>query len=318
MATPLFQDRIILAPMSTYNTGAFLQIVAAAGCDMAYTGLLSSYGLTMPGSKTEKMLEAPPPGLDLVVQLFGGDPAVVARAAEVVAGWGRAAAVDINMGCPVKKVLKTSAGAALMRDADRAAAIVRETARRVSLPVTAKIRSGWNEEEINAAEVAARCEEAGAAAVAVHPRTCAQGFRGPADWALIRAVKEAVGIPVIGSGDVLSPEDVKLMREETGCDSVMIGRAALQDPTLAGRAARYMRTGELLPVPSAEERTKLLLRHLELEVKSSGARSGVKKMRKFFAACTRGMPRSAELRDSLMRAKVPGTVEKILAEYLEE
>ncbi|MFH1539803.1 MAG: tRNA dihydrouridine synthase DusB [bacterium] len=316
MPSSLFKNRVILAPMSTYNTAAFLRVAAESGCDMAFTGLLSAFGLVMPGSKTVRMLEEPPEGLELAVQLFGSDPDTVARAAELVAGWGRAAAIDINMGCPVKKVVKTSAGAALMRNPEHAAAIVREASRRVGLPVTVKIRSGWDAGEVNAVEVARACEEAGAAAVSIHPRTCSQGFGDSADWGLIRRVKEAVGVPVIGSGDIISPEDVKLMMEETGCDSVMIGRAALQDPTLVGRAAHFLRTGELSPEPPREERIKLLLRHLELEVEQSGERRGVRKMRKFFASCTRGLPRSAELRDTLMKAKVPETVEKILAGYL--
>ncbi|MEW5945412.1 MAG: tRNA dihydrouridine synthase DusB [bacterium] len=303
---------VILAPMSGYNTPAFLRVAAEHGCGAAYTGLLTSHGIVRGGAPEAFKDASLPSGFILVAQLFGSDPDIMAEAASILEDTKRFAAIDVNMGCPVRKVVRTESGAALMRDPPRAAAVVEAVVESVDLPVTVKLRSGWNEREINAPLMARLCEEAGASAAALHPRAKEQGFRGKADWTLIRRVKERAGVPVIGSGDVGSPPDAKKMLDETGCDAVMIGRAALRDPSIIGRTEHFLRTGELLPEPSHPERIRTALRHFRLHVETAGEKRGVPEMRKHFAACTRGLPGSASLRGALLAAADAKSVEKIL------
>lgn len=317
MDKSIFAEKVILAPMSGYNTPAFLSVAADCGCGMAYTGLISCAGLVRDSIRTTSLVQPPPNGMTLIVQLFCGDPGLAAEAAAIVESWRFPSGIDINMGCPVRKVLKTGGGAELMRAPVKAAELVRRTAAAVSLPVTVKLRSGWDSNSINVVEMARVCVDAGAAAVTVHPRTRPQGYSGRADWSLIAEVKRAVDAPVLGSGDIVAPEDAARMREETGCDSVMIGRAALADPSILGRAAEFLSTGRAPQLPTFEARLEILrtLMRRQLEYKS-GLR-GLKQIRKFFASMTKGLPGSAALRGELIKAKTPERVEALLAARLE-
>jgi len=243
----------ILAPMAGVSEMPFRLLALELGAGLAPTELVSSAGLVRASARTRKYLRHGPEERPFTVQLFGGDPGLMAEAGLLARAAG-AEVLDINMGCPVPKVTRNGAGSALLCHPERAAELVAALVRATGLPVTAKIRAGWDSTRINAPEVARALEGAGASAVALHPRTRAQGYSGAADWRLITAVKEAVRIPVIGNGDVRSPDDARRMREQTGCDAVMVGRAALGNPWIF----RELGGG---PPATALERCQLVARH---------------------------------------------------------
>ena len=251
------RNRWILAPMAGVSERPFRVIAQRLGAALCPTELVSSAGLVRASARTRKYLRRDPAEQPFVVQLFGGDPAQMAEAAAMARDAG-ANAIDVNMGCPVPKVTKNGAGSALLCQPERAAEIVRAVAT-AGLPVTAKIRSGWDQSRINAVEVAQALEAAGAAWVAIHARSRAQGYAGRADWSLIAKVKAAVQIPVVGNGDVTTPEAGRRMVEETGCDGVMIGRGALGNPWIF----RELCGG---PPPTAEERRELVRGHFDAQL----------------------------------------------------
>ena len=236
----MLDSPLILAPMAGYTDAAFRLLAKQHGCGLVTSEMISSHGLIYDNDKTKRYLHSDPREAPLSVQIFGADPLVMARAAEMVQENG-AHIVDINMGCPVKRVVKTGAGAALLRDLPRVGRILSEVRRAVTCPLTIKIRSGWSADEITAPDVASLAQDMGVDAVAVHPRTARQGFGGSADWDVIKRLKQRVSIPVIGNGDVREPSDVVRMINHTGCDAVMIGRGCLGkslDFFSSGRAAR--------------------------------------------------------------------------------
>jgi len=251
------------------------------------------------------------------VQLFGSDPAMMAEAAKLVADHG-ADIVDINMGCWVPKVVKKGGGAALLGDICTATMVVEAVVRAVDVPVTVKVRSGLDPEHITAIEFAKAAEQSGVKAIAVHGRTASQGFTGKANWDIIRQVKDAVSIPVIGNGDVKNAEDAAQMLAETGCDGVMIGRAALGYPWLFHEIAHEIRTGEKLPAPSASKRAAIAIRHAQLSVESStiGERQTIYELRGQLTKYHLGVPGAAAVREKLVFAETLADVEAILTPYL--
>jgi nifR3 family TIM-barrel protein len=284
------------------------------GCALVYTEMISAKGLLYNNKSTWEMLPREGEGRPLAVQLFGSEPEVMAAAAKIVATFP-VDIIDINMGCPVAKVVKNGEGAALMKDPDRAARIVAAVAGAVSLPVTVKIRKGWDKETSNAVAFARQMEEAGARAIAVHGRTRSQMYGGKADWHVIREVKEAVSIPVIGNGDIWEPTDAARMLAETGCDAVMLARGTLGNPWLISRTVAYLASGRLLPPPAASERLAMALRHLDLLMAHKGEERGVREMRKFAAWYLKGLPNSAATRDRVTRARDGEEMRKILAAF---
>lgn len=294
---------VALAPMSGITDSSFRRLCREAGAGLTWTGLISANAVRYASEKTKELLSLRPEERPVCAQVFGADPEVVAAAAAWAMARG-ADLVDVNMGCAVPKVLKARAGVALMADPDRAEAMVRATAAAVApAPLLVKMRRGWQDRGEQAPALAQRVEQAGAAGVVVHPRWARQGFRGQADWSVIREVKAAVGIPVIGSGDIRQPEDAVRMVEETGCDGVMVGRAALGNPWILGQVAAALR-GEAVPPPAGrEERIAMAARHLELVVADRGEALGVREMRKHFAWYLRGLPEAASLRDQANRAR---------------
>lgn len=308
---------VLAAPMAGVTDKAFRLLAREAGAALVYTEMLSARALARESRRTREMLDLSGEQPPVAVQIFGNDPREMAAAARQAEAAG-AALVDINMGCPTPKVVKNGDGAALLRDLPRALDIVRACVEAVRVPVTVKMRRGWEEGEEVAPELAAAAEAAGASAVAVHGRFRSQFYQGRADWPAIRRVVEAVRIPVIGNGDVRSPRDAFLLLEETGCRAVMIGRAALGNPWIFGRVARYLERGEEVPPPPPAVRVEMALRHLRLQVRYKGEQVGVRQMRKHLAWYLRGLPGAASLRQQLHRVESLAEAEAVLRSILAE
>jgi tRNA-dihydrouridine synthase B len=288
---------LILAPMAGITDLSFRRITKSFDVDLVTSEMVSSEGLVRNTARTKMLLQSHAEEKPLAIQLFGSDPAVVAEAARIVADEG-ADIIDLNMGCPVPKVVRQGAGAALLRNPETVAMLVNAVRQAVSIPVTVKTRSGWSQSKINVSEVARVAEDAGADAISIHPRTAKQGFSGSADWPLIARVKQAVNIPVIGNGDVTCPEDVGKMRKLTQCDGVMIGRGAMGNPWIF-KQARQLAKGQPLSSPTPQERLDVVRRHLELYEESLHGRQSLSGVRSRLMWYSRRLRGSARLRASL-------------------
>jgi len=299
----LVDPPVVLAPMSGVTDLSFRLLCREAGARLAYTGLISANALRYRREKTKALLAFPPGDHPIAAQVFGADPEIVAAAAALAVECG-ADMVDVNMGCAVPKVVRARAGAALMADPERAEAMVRVVAAAArGRPVGVKLRRGWRDRGEDAIAFSRRCEAAGAAVIAVHPRWVGQGLRGSADWSVIAQIKRAVAIPVIGNGDIRSGEDALHMMAETGCDGVMVGRASLGSPGVFAEIAAALR-GEARPrPPSPEQRIALAERHLHMMVADRGPAVAVPEMRKHVAWYLKGLPSAAALRDRANHAR---------------
>jgi nifR3 family TIM-barrel protein len=266
----------------------FRVLARECGCALAFTEMVSANGLVRETCRTYGYLASSPQDRPLGVQLFGADPAILAEAARIAESCG-ADLIDINMGCPVKKVVKTGAGAALMRAPDLVRSVVAAVRRAITRPLTVKLRSGWRRSEVNAPQLALIAQEEGADAVVVHPRTADQGFGGDADWGVIGTIKAALTIPVIGSGDIRRPEDGPRMIQATRCDAVMIGRASLGNPWIFREMIPLLSCGDKGSPPTPEERQATILRHLNLTLAAAGEGPGIRQFRKHLLWYTRGM-----------------------------
>jgi len=295
----LLKNNVFLAPMAGITDLPFRTIVREFGCGLAFTEMVSAAGLVLGTGKTCRYLDSSPADRPLGVQLFGVDPGTLAAAARIAAAGG-VELLDMNMGCPVKKVVKTGAGAALMRDPKRAAAILKALRGASDLPLTVKIRAGWRQSEINALEIGRIAEECGADAVILHPRTAEQGFGGRSDWGLLAALKACLRVPVIGSGDIRRPDDAARMLSETGCDAVMVGRGALGNPWLVGNILSHLSDGDVCP-PSLAERGETIRRHLALAVDYYGEKIGTRDFRKHLLWYTKGLRGGAQFRKEAAR-----------------
>jgi tRNA-dihydrouridine synthase B len=294
-------DNLVLAPMSGITDYPFRQLAKEMGCGLAFMEMVSAEGLLRKGESFLKIEEDEHP---VSVQLFGSNPEVLAEAAKMAEALG-ADAIDLNMGCPAKQVIKTGAGADLIRFPEKVERILSEVRKQVKGPFTIKIRSGWDEEHINAVEVSKMAEGCGVDAISIHPRTRDQGFRGRADWNLIGEVKRAVHIPVIGNGDVTTPFLGKKMLEETGCDGVMIGRGALGNPWIFRPENTSLSEGGPILFPSLRERQRVIEHHFSLLRNHYGDKGAMKEIRRHVAWYTKGLPQSASFRSTLsgMREK---------------
>lgn len=284
-----------LAPMAGVADAAFRTICREYGASYVVGEMASSKGLCMSGQKSEELLTVTEAERPMAVQLFGDDPEIMATAAKIAEKF-HPDIIDINMGCPAPKVTSNGAGSALMKNPALAGKIVREVAGAVSVPVTVKIRKGWAEKYVNAVELAKIAEDAGAAAITVHGRTREQQYAPPVDLDIIAAVKKAVRIPVIGNGDVISPESAKQMLETTGCDLVMIGRGALGAPWLFRQIEDYLARGTFSPSPSIAQRMDVMLRHIRLLCDLKGEHTGMHEARKHAAWYMHGLRNAAFLR----------------------
>jgi len=314
IATPLF-----LAPMAGQTGHPFRRLCREMGdCGLVCTELLSSQAIWYKNQKTLSMFDWTEAEHPFAVQLYGGDPAMMGEAAALVVEHG-ADIVDINMGCWVPKVAKTGGGAALLRDVCTATKVVEAVVKAVDVPVTVKVRSGWDSANPTAVEFAKAAENVGVKAIAVHARFAEQGFSGKADWSMIRRVKEAVGIPVIGNGDVSTPQDAERMLQETGCDGVMIGRAALGNPWIFHQMAHYLRTGEDVPLPSPQERAATALRHARIMVETTKLplRQAILELRGQLPQYHLGTRHAAALRARLVHIETIEEIESIFMPIVE-
>lgn len=304
-------NRVIAAPLAGISDQACRRIFKAFGCGLVCSEMISSLGLKYKQERTRYMADVTGEERPVAVQIFGAEAEAMALAAAQVEKMG-AAIVDINMGCPTAKVVKKGEGAALMLDLDKSRQIITQVVAAVKIPVTVKMRKGWDEDHINCLQLAAIAEQAGAAAVTIHPRTRDQMFSGQADWAMIKAVKSHVSIPVIGNGDIRSAADAQHMLETTGCDAVMIGRGALGNPFIFREAAALIEKGLIIEPAGQEERLATALKHLELTCRLKGETAGVREMRKHLAWYTRGMFGAARIREAINHAATRREVVDIL------
>ena len=306
--------KAILAPMAGVSDIAYRLLAKEHGASMVCTEMVSAMGIKYKNERTHELLRMEEVEHPVSMQIFGSNPEAIALGAKVVADAG-ADIVDINMGCPVKKVVSSGDGSALMKTPDLAARVAEAAVKAVDVPVTVKMRIGWDDDHINVVDFAKRIESTGVAAVAVHGRTREQMYMGRADWSYIKAVKDSLSIPVIGNGDVWTPEDALRMMQETGCDAVMIGRGAQGNPWIFERTNHYLRTGELRPEPTYLERLDMLLKHFELLCRYKGAALGVREIRTHAGWYMRGMPEAAYWRNRVNTIHTVESFKKELSTY---
>lgn len=294
----VLENNVILAPMAGVSDLPFRLLCKEQGVGMTCSEMVSAKAISFHNKNTEALLETAPQERPVSLQLFGSDPDIMAEMALQLEE-GPYDIIDVNMGCPVPKIVNNGEGSALMKNPKLAEQILSTMAKKLHKPLTVKFRKGFNDANVNAVEFAKMAESCGVAAIAVHGRTREQYYSGKADWDIIRQVKEAVSIPVFGNGDIFTPEDAKRMKEETGCDGLMAARGAKGNPWLFSRIAHYLDTGEILPPPSKEELKATILRHGQLQTEYKGESIAMREMRKHVAWYTAGYPHSASLRNDI-------------------
>lgn len=291
-------NRVFLSPMAGVTDLPFRLICKQKGCGMLYTEMINAKALCYNDENTKKMTKIEDEEHPIAIQIFGSEPEYMGRAAEILNSHPNEI-LDINMGCPAPKVIKNGDGSALMKNPKLAEEVMRAVVENSTKPVTLKIRKGWDDNSVNAVEIAKIAEQAGISAVAIHGRTREQYYSGKADWDIIKEIKESISIPVIGNGDVFEIEDAINMLEKTNCDAIMIGRGAQGNPWIFNRINHYMQTGEILAKPTAEEKISTAIEHMKLAVAEHGEYVAVREMRKHIGWYIKGLKNSARYRDEI-------------------
>ena len=308
-------NKVFLSPMAGVTDLPFRLICKEQDCGMLYTEMINAKALCYDDQNTKKMLKIEEEEHPVAVQIFGSDPEFMAGAAEILNEYPNEI-LDINMGCPAPKVVKNGDGSALMKNPKLAEEVLKAVVNKSKKPVTLKIRKGWDDNSVNAVEIAKIAEASGISALAIHGRTREQYYSGKADWDIIAKIKENISIPVIGNGDVFEVEDAINMIKKTNCDAIMIGRGAQGNPWIVKRINHYMKTGEILPEPTCDEKINTALKHLKLAVEEHGEYVAVREMRKHIAWYLKGLRGSARLRDEINKIESYEEVVSKLSDYL--
>ena len=313
------KNNVVLAPMAGISNSAYRTIIKEMGAGLIYAEMVSDKAISYESKKTIDMLYMTDMERPIAQQIFGSDKESFVKAAKYIEKTMKPDIIDINMGCPVPKVaIKNQAGSALLKNSEKVYEIVSNVVKSVNVPVTVKIRSGWDSNSINAVEIAKMIERAGASAITVHPRTRAQGYTGKADWNIIKEVKENVTIPVIGNGDIKSCYDAKRMLEETKCDAVMIGRGVLGNPWLIKECIEYLNTGKEPIKVSLKEKMEMVKRHYKLLEETKGEKLALLEMRTHAAWYLKGLENSTKLKEAIFKTKTKEEFLKQIDDFIEQ
>lgn len=304
-------NEVFLAPMAGVTDLPFRLICKRFGCGLLYTEMINAKALCYDDANTKKMLNIMDEEHPVAVQIFGSEPEFMGKAAKILNDYPNEI-LDINMGCPAPKVVKNGDGSALMRNPELAKKVLSSVVENSSKPVTLKIRKGWDDNSVNALEIALIAQEVGADAITIHGRTREQYYAGNADWDIIKLIKDNLDIPVIGNGDVTSIEDAIKIKNDTNCDAIMIGRGAQGNPWIFERINHYLKTGEILPPPTTDEKIGVAIDHMKLAIEEHGEYVAVREMRKHIGWYLKGMKNSARIRDKINKLEDPEEVIKTL------
>lgn len=307
------ENNVLLAPMAGITDKSFRKIVKEQGTGLVFTEMISAKALYYGDKKTEQLMDIKDEKKPIAIQIFGSEPSIMGNIAKEISS--KCDIIDINMGCPAPKIVKNGDGSRLLLKPELVENIVSEVVKNVSIPVTVKIRTGWDEKNIVAVQIAKRIEQAGASAITIHGRTREQFYSGKADWDIVKKVKEAVNIPVIGNGDIDSLQVAKEMLEKTNVDGIMIGRASLGNPWIFKQVIEYLKNGNILDTPTNGEKLQTILKHIDLEVEEKGENIAIKEMRKHICWYIKNLKDATKLRERINQITKKEELIECLVEY---